>query len=944
MQGDDILKTELKQAIAECERLRAENAQLKARLGPSPTPVATPAVRLATSQVPKTKLPETLTANSPSDQKVIRFRGLFRGRDDVYAVRWEGKNGRTGYSPAGIRDWEQPAFTKTGKKKPFRLSKPFPLSDEVVRDHLLGKQTIGIYPLLQDDTCWFVAVDFDKRSWEGDACAFLETCQGAGVPASLERSRSGNGGHVWIFFAEPVQAALARKLASAVLTRTMERRYELGLDSYDRLFPSQDTMPKGGFGNLIALPLQHDPREKGNSVFVDDQLRPYDDQWAHVSSIERLTLDETQSLLRKVYPTGDVINVKHSSSAYDESSDPWILPPSERLALEAITERLPQRVSINLANLIYIEKKDLPDVFVDRLLRLAAFQNPEFYKTQAMRLSTFGKPRVIACGEDLAQHIALPRGLLQEVRALFGSHNVAVDVTDHRFAGSLLEVDFRGDRRPAQVEAAKALAAHDDGILCAPTAFGKTAVAAQLIAKRKVNTLVLVHRRHLMDQWRERLASYLGLNIKDIGQIGGGKTARTGRLDVAVIQSLIRKGEVKDIVTEYGQVIVDECHHVSAFSFERVLRKVKAKYVVGLTATPIRKDGHHPIILMQCGPIRFNVSVKKQAAASTFKYEVVPRFTEFTVPPEWQGIGIQDVYTALVNDESRTDFIVSDVVSAIEDGRFPLLLTERTDHLQILLEKLEKRVPNIFVMKGGMGKKQRDSLTSTIRALAEDQRRLILATGRYIGEGFDDALLDTLFLAMPISWRGTLQQYVGRLHRLHENKRVVRVYDYADRLVPVLSRMYEKRLKAYKAVGYTVVQESGLHESQVDLKFAEIERIAVQTAIAFEEARGCNVESVESDTRGFDLISHIARPNNGSAVETRFIEVKGRAAVGEIALTANEYKTAQRLGDDYWLYVVFNCASKPEVTLIQNPARFDWEPLSKIDCYRIGAETILKAH
>lgn len=942
MQGDDILKAELKQAIAECERLRAENAQLKARLGDFPKPAAAPDVPLPASQLPKTKLPETLTANSPPDQKVVRLRSLFRGRDDVYAVRWEGKNGRTGYSPAGIRDWEQPVFTKTGKRKSFRLSKPFPLSDDVVRDHLLGKQTIGIYPLLQDDTCWFVAVDFDKRSWDGDACAFLKTCRETGVPASLERSRSGNGGHVWIFFAEPVQAALARKLASAILTRTMERRYALGLDSYDRLFPSQDTMPKGGFGNLIALPLQHGPRENGNSVFVDDQLRPYDDQWTYVSSIERLTLDSTRSLLRRVYPTGDVINVKHSSSDYDESSDPWIVPPSERLALEAITEPLPQRASINLANLIYIEKKGLPDAFLDCLLRLAAFQNPEFYKTQAMRLSTFGKPRVIGCGEDLTQHIALPRGLMREVRALFGSHNVAVDVADHRFAGSLLEVDFRGDRRPDQVEAAKALVGHEDGILCAPTAFGKTAVAALVIAKRKVNTLVLVHRRHLMDQWRERLALFLGLGIKDIGQIGSGKTAPTARLDVAVIQSLIRKGEVKDFVAEYGQVIVDECHHVSAFSFDRVLRKVKAKYVVGLTATPIRKDGHHPIILMQCGPIRFNVSSKKQAAASPFKHEVVPRFTEFTVPPEWQGIGIQDIFTALVNDESRTDLIVSDVVNAIEEGRFPLLLSERTDHLQILLEKLEKRVPNIFVMKGGMGKKQRNVLTSAIRALAEDQQRLIIATGRYIGEGFDDALLDTLFLAMPISWRGTLQQYVGRLHRLHENKRVVRVYDYADRLVPVLSRMYEKRLKAYKAVGYTVVQESGMDESQVDLKFAEIEGIAVQTAIAFEKARGCRVESVESDTRGFDLISRVAPLNNGKGLETRFIEVKGRAAVGEIALTANEYKTAQRLGDDYWLYVVFNCVSKPEVTLIQNPARFDWEPLSKIDCYRIGAETILK--
>jgi len=944
MQADDRLRAELAKANAECERLREENARLRTQLGDNDG--RRDARSINSSNVPTTadnisEPSHRITNGSRPDLKVSLFRSLFRGREDVYAIRWEGKGGRTGYSPAGIRDWEQSPFTKSGKKKPFRLSNPFPLSDEVIRDHLLGKQTIGVYPLLQDDTCWFVAVDFDKKSWQADADAFLKTCRETSVPASLERSRSGNGGHVWIFFADPVQAALARKLASAILTRTMERRYGLGLDSYDRLFPSQDMMPKGGFGNLIALPLQHGPRDDGNSVFVDDQLRPYGDQWAFLSSIERLSLDDTQALLRKVYPTGDVVNVKHSTSDYDESSDPWILPPTGRLGLAPIYEPLPRMVTINLANLIYIEKKGLPDAFLNCLLRLAAFQNPEFYKTQSMRLSTFGKPRVIACGEDLTRYVALPRGLLHEVLALFETHNVTVDIADHRFGGERLEVDFHGDRRPAQREAAKALAACEDGILCAPTAFGKTAVAAQVIAKRKVNTLVLVHRRHLMDQWRERLAQFLGLNVKEVGQIGGGKTARTGRLDVAVIQSLIRKGEVKDIVAEYGQVIVDECHHVSAFSFERVLRKVNAKYVVGLTATPIRKDGHHPIILMQCGPIRFNVNSRKQTAASAIKYEVVPRFTEFTVPPEWNDIGIQDIYAALANDEQRTNLIVSDVVSAIEDGRYPLLLTERTDHLQLLFEKLQKRVPNIFVMKGGMGKKQRESLAVAVNALPNDQPRLIIATGRYIGEGFDDARLDTLFLAMPISWRGTLQQYVGRLHRLHEDKLIARVYDYADTLVPVLNRMHQKRLKAYSAVGYTVVQPTGLNGAQDDLRFAEIERIAVQHVIAFEEARGCKVQSVESDTRGFDLVSRFALATNGKAVETRFIEVKGRAGVGEIALTANEYKTAQRLGDVYWLYVVFNCASKPQITLIQNPARFDWEPLSKIDCYRIGSETIL---
>jgi superfamily II DNA or RNA helicase len=312
---------------------------------------------------------------------------------------------------------------------------------------------------------------------------------------------------------------------------------------------------------------------------------------------------------------------------------------------------------------------------------------------------------------------------------------------------------------------------------------------------------------------------------------------------------------VKDIVAEYGQVIVDECHHVSAFSFERVLKRVKAKYVVGLTATPVRKDGHHPIILMQCGPIRFNVGGKKQAAASALQYEVIPRLTEFTVPPEWNGIGIQEIYTALVHDDQRSDLIVVDVVAAIEDGRFPLLLTERTDHLELLFEKLVRRVPNIFVMKGGMGKKQRDALASEIRAVADGQPRVILATGRYIGEGFDDARLDTLFLAMPISWRGTLQQYVGRLHRLHADKRIVRVYDYVDAAVPVLNRMYEKRVKAYETVGYSVAPPSGEPEAQADLRFATIERIAVQAAVAFEEARGCKVETVENDTRGFDLIS-----------------------------------------------------------------------------------------
>ncbi|MGH9824018.1 MAG: TOTE conflict system archaeo-eukaryotic primase domain-containing protein, partial [Blastocatellia bacterium] len=839
VENDENLRAALSRALAECDRLRNENAELRIRLA-DPLPGSHPnRVPPAASEPNESRSPHRVTAVSPPEVKVSLFMGLFRGRDDIYAVRWEGKDGRTGYSPAGIREWNRGPQAATGRKKPARYSALFPLTEEVIKDHLLGRQTVGIYPLLPDDTCWFVAIDFDKRSWEADALAFTSVCRVAGVPAALERSRSGSGAHVWIFFAAPIQSSLARKLASALLTRTIENRYTVGLDSYDRLFPSQDTMPKGGFGNLIAMPLQRGPREQGNSVFVDDELRPHDDQWAFLSSVERLSHEDVKAFIRELFPTGDVIGIRRSEVDDDDTCERWNWPVVDRPPAEVNQEPRDLHAFIQLENMICVEKKKLPAACLDRLIRLAAFQNPEFYKAQAMRLSTFRKPRVITCSEDFPSHIALPRGLLQEVLDLLELNGISAELSDQRFAGIPIETSFHGNLRPGQRQAAYAMASFDNGILCAPTAFGKTVVAALLIAERKVNTLVLVHRRHLMDQWRERLAIFLGLSTNDIGQIGGGKSLRSNRVDVAVIQSLIRKGKVNEIVAEYGQVIVDECHHVSAFTFERVLRKAKAKYVAGLTATPIRKDGHHPIILMQCGPIRFNASGKKLAATSGLKHEVIPRFTEFAVPPEWDGIGIQDIYAALTRNEQRTDLIVSDIVNAVEDRRVPLVLTERMDHLERLVEKLSRRVPNVFVLKGGMSRKQREVLSSRIKEVPEDQQRVIIATGRYAGEGFDDARLDTLFLAMPISWRGTLQQYVGRLHRLHQDKRIVQVYDYIDACVPMLNRMYQKRLKAYKAVGYTVVESSDQQDEQADLRFAEIEQLAVRAAIAFEEERGC---------------------------------------------------------------------------------------------------------
>lgn len=795
----------------ENQRLREENARLRRLLDIHGIPIP----QSSSGDALPIQTPEPVAVESKEDRarkRIALFRSLFRGREDVYARRWDNPDGRSGYSPAALKDWKaiNSSRPEDRKKVDQNTRKFLPLTDMVVENHLLGMETIGVYPLLTDETCWFLAVDFDKKTWADDSRAFLDTCRELSVPAVLERSRSGNGGHVWIFFEHALPANIARKLGCAVLTRTMERRHQLGLDSYDRLFPNQDTMPKGGFGNLIALPLQFAPRRSGNSVFVDTDLRPYPDQWEFLSAIRRMSVVAAEEVIADAQRNGDLIGVRISIADDEDAQDPWTLPPSRKRMERPIEGPLPERAQIVCANLLYVEKQGLPPAMLNRLLRLAAFQNPEFYKAQAMRLPTYAKPRVIACGQDFPQYIAVPRGCLSEVLALLQAHNVRPEVRDERFAGSPIAAEFDGQLRPIQEEAVRGIGAYDEGILCAPTAFGKTAVAAWLIAKRKVNTLILVHRQQLLDQWQERLAMFLNTPANSIGHIGGGKMHRTRHIDVAVIQGLYQKDAVKDLVAEYGQVIVDECHHISAFTFEQVMRQVKAKYVVGLTATPTRKDGHHPIIYMQCGPVRFGMSAKAMTETNPFEHRVIPRHTDFKMPPELAEVTIQDVYGALSNDACRNEMIARDIVSAIEAGRSPLLLTGRTEHLLYFAAKLYSTVKHVFVLKGGMGKKQRRQISQAMAAVSDDESRVILATGSYIGEGFDDARLDTLFLAMPISWKGTLQQYVGRLHRLHDNKCVVQVYDYVDNGVPMLARMYERRLKGYSTIGYTIEQTAAL--------------------------------------------------------------------------------------------------------------------------------------
>lgn len=750
--------------------------------------------------------------HSSAEEKIRLFRSLFRGRKDVYPRRWENlKTGRSGYSPACRHEWVPGICEKPKVKCGDCPRREFlPVFDEVIRGHLVGHVpndtrdfTIGVYPLLRDETCWLLAADFDKQTWSEDALAFVDTCQDNGVPAILERSRSGNGAHVWIFFSAPVPAREARRIGAWMLTETMERHPEIGFESYDRLFPNQDTLPTGGFGNLIALPLQGGSRKRGDSVFVDPDLVPFEDQWLHLSRIDRLTPKVVQEMSREAWDKGRVVPVRRALSE-EESDRPWETPNLDSTTL-ALEEPLPSHIEVVSANQTYIPKRDLPPALITRLVRLAAFQNPEFYSAQAMRLSTYGKPRIISCVQDFPEHIALPRGCEAEAISMLGALGIEVRVEDKREAGTSIRVRFMGNLDVHQEKAVEKIGRHEIGVLVAPTAFGKTVVAARMIADRGRTTLVVVHRQQLLEQWLERLATFLDIDPNQLGRVGGGKREPSGVIDVALIQSLVRRGEVNDLVAGYGHLIVDECHHLSAVSFEAVARACHARFVLGLTATVTRKDGHHPIVLMQCGPIRHRVAAKKQAEERPFSHRVIRRFTDFIMPSSGEDdgrIAIHKIYATISDDEARNDLIFDDVMKALEAGRSPLVLTERRAHLEHLAHRFRGFARNVIVFKGGMGKRQLEAALEQLASVPDHDERLIVATGRYLGEGFDDARLDTLFLAMPISWKGTLAQYAGRLHRLHHGKTEVVVYDYVDHLVPTLARMADRRFRGYRTLGY----------------------------------------------------------------------------------------------------------------------------------------------
>lgn len=760
----------------------------------------------------------TVTQHSSSADKIALFRSLFCGREDVFARRWYSKTtDKSGYQPVCGNEWADGLCDKRKYKCsvcPNR--KLMQLTDVDMFKHLAGKDeygrdVIGIYPMLKDDTCRFLCVDFDEEDYKNAVIAFCNICKEHDIPVCVERSRSGNGAHVWIFFDSPISAILARKLGSGLLTKAMDCNTNISFKSYDRLFPNQDMMPDGGFGNLIALPLQGKARKNGNSVFVDENFMPYEDQWAYLSCVQKLSIDKAENLVSSLCKNGDL-----GTLVSDSDEKPWEMRKVTTLtALD-----FPSEIAVVNANMLYVPTSGISPAAQNAIKRSAAFRNPDFYRAQAMRLPIYDKPRIICTAEISKEYIGLPRGCENALYKLFEDYNVDYSVDDQTNRGSSIPVTFNGVLREEQQPAAAALLDYNTGVLSATTAFGKTVIASYLIGKRKINTLILVHTQSLMQQWQKSLETFLKVDVdppltkkgkvkknwSPIGVLGAGKNTLHGNVDVAVMQSLLNGDEVKALGRNYGMIIVDECHHVSAVNFEKILKFANAKYVYGLTATPARQDGHHPIIFMQCGPIRYRVDAKAQAEKRAFKHYLIPRFTSYHSLNTDNGITA--IYRNLAENEIRNAQIIRDVVKALQQGRCPIILTERREHVLYLQERLSGHCKNIITLFGTASQKERRQTLERLESIPSDESLLIIATGKYVGEGFDCPRLDTLFLALPIAWKGKVAQYAGRLHRNYPGKSEVQIYDYVDIHIPVLERMYQKRVKGYAAIGYKIKIDS----------------------------------------------------------------------------------------------------------------------------------------
>jgi superfamily II DNA or RNA helicase len=717
-------------------------------------------------------LASVVTQASSPEEKVELFRGLFRGRDDIHALRWENsRTGKSGWGPAVKGGW-------ANTRRPDRELLPF--TDVMAADHLAGKIHVGLYPLSRDDTCRLLACDFDGAGWTLDGLAYLDAARAAGIPAALERSRSGDGGHVWVFFGDRVPASSARRIGAYLVREAMTVRAELDLVSYDRLFPAQDFLPKEGFGNLIALPLQGECRKRGATVFLDPStLEPYPDQWEFLSSLDRLSRQAAISLAESLGEVAAGPDMRTYRRPVGSAGSPS--PPAS--------------IRASASAMLAVNRIGVPPALLAALKHAASLHNPDFYEKERNRFWTGNTPRFIRSYRQTLDQLLLPRGVRPQAEAIAAEAGSRLDVAEAYPATDAVDYELQADLRPEQQNAVEALAVHDLGVIVAPPGAGKTVMACALIARHRVPTLVIVDRQPLVEQWRERLMTHLGLDKKPVGQLGSNRKA-SGVVDLAMAQGLARRDDVEEVTARFGLVIVDECHHVPAVTFERAVRQIPVRRWLGLTATPYRRDGLQAMMAMHCGPIRHRM-VGPSDSQLLHRQLVVHETAHAAIP----GEHIQETFRGLVADGNRTRLICDDISASVNEGRNNLVLTRWTEHLDGIVEDLRRRGLAPLILRGGMSKKAR---RVAVDHLAQPGLvgGVLVANASFVGEGFDCPALDTVFLAFPIRFKGSIVQYVGRILRPTPNKTRVVVHDYVDVEVPVLARMYNERARGYANLGF----------------------------------------------------------------------------------------------------------------------------------------------
>jgi superfamily II DNA or RNA helicase len=784
-----------------------------------------------------------IVAASPLGTRVDLFLDLFKGHDLHVPYRYEmSDSGKERHAILCENEWDGELCQKRNGGLPrcaSCTSKAFLVDKRLIfRGHLGGAKewgrqwqrerefVAGVYPVAADGTCGFICVGFEGHDWRKDARVFLDVARLWRIPVAVEAGRNGKGGRTWVFFEDAVAAKKARALANSLVTETMERRPEIDFSIYDRVWPDEDTAISPVYAKPVALPLQLRQMEFGHTIFLDDDMAPIEDQWAFLSQIRRLSAAQVEALTKTARRADLVLGVRLVEEGdFDATAGS---SPKRHVDPRPLSAPLPQTVHVEISNQVYVDRTGMPAPHVRRIAALAAFQNPAYITAQLRKRETSGKSRVIARATVEERRIALPRGCLPDVLRHLERHGARPELDDRRFRGVPLPADcrFTGTLEPTQQQAFDALLPHDIGVVEGPPSFGKTVLGAAMVAARGVSSLVLVNRSILVRQWQDSLRRFLDIDPALIGTISNGKWRNTGVVDIAIIQGLAEERQNEDDLTiddlpddfiaRYGNILVDECHHIAAPTYEAVMRRSPAAWVTALSATTGRADGQEPVVFMQCGPIRHRTTAAEQAAERGIGQKVIQRRTRSVLPPEvhvGDPNALQEIYQALSEDEERNDQIVADVVAALEKGRCPVVISERREHLDVLAKLFDGRVDYLAIMRGQMNKAEKIKTQETLDAPTE-KRRLILATGAFLGEGFDDPRLETLFLTMPISTEAWIRQYTGRLQRKFEGKDGVEVYDYLDFKVPRLVNMWKARQSVYEKIGFEIVRDTSFIDEE----------------------------------------------------------------------------------------------------------------------------------